>query len=156
MIYVYSDGSSTGGRGAGGYGWIIVINDEVWYAGYGSSNPTTNNLMEMQGAFSGLSYLIEHPIDDPDGITLMSDSAYVIGISDGSYVPHKNIDEATRMRALALQMGIKCQWVRGHSGNVYNEAADSLAKMGKRGYHKDPKQRQITKRRRKRLIKHEA
>lgn len=148
MIYVYSDGSSTGRIGAGGWSYVMVQDDEVIYAGYGGCDNTTNNLQELNGAICGLHHLLDYPIDDNDGITLVSDSQYVLGIADGSYTPRKNIDVCLRLRTYAVVLGIKCQWVRGHSGNVYNEIADSLARMGKCGYSKPRNPKRVVKKKR--------
>lgn len=153
MIQIWTDGSSSGGVGPGGYGWIIVVDDQVHYAGFGSARDTTNNLMELEGAIQGLLYLIDHPILDPEGITLVSDSMYVLGIANGDYTPQKNLDSTMKLRTLATLLDIKTQWVRGHAGEEYNEIADSLAKMGKRGYHRHPRQKNINKQKRKELHK---
>ncbi len=130
MIYLYTDGSSTGGRGVGGYGWIVVVDDVVVHAGYGSALATTNNLMELEAAIQGLKYLNTY-FEFAD-ITLISDSAYVLGIANGTYTASKNLDETKSLRELTIKTKAITQWVRGHSGDTYNELADSLAKMGKR------------------------
>jgi ribonuclease HI len=134
MIYLYTDGASTGGKGldVGGYAYIISHNGEVIHAGYGSSKKTTNNLMELEGAIQGLLHLKEFPIEDKEGITLVSDSRYTLHIADGTYSPKKNLDSATHLRRLAKELSIKGLWVRGHNGNEMNELADSLAGLGKR------------------------
>ncbi len=119
MIYLYTDGSSTGGRGVGGYGWIVVVDDVVVHAGYGSALATTNNLMELEAAIQGLKYLNTY-------------FAYVLGIANGTYTASKNLDETKSLRELTIKTKAITQWVRGHSGDTYNELADSLAKMGKR------------------------
>jgi ribonuclease HI len=136
VIYIYSDGSSCGKIGAGGYAWIIVKDNDVIYAGYGRSANTSNNLMEMQGAIEGIKYIIDHPIDDYDGVTLISDSQYTINIATGSCNVIKNVEKCRELRAYALLAGIKCEWVRGHGDNEWNCIADSLSRMGRFGYNK--------------------
>lgn len=153
MIQIFSDGSSSGCVGPGGYGWVVVVNGDPVYAGFGCGDQTTNNLMELEGAIKGLEYLIEHPIHDSDGIVLVSDSMYVLDLANGRKQPHVNVEPAMKLKTLATLLGISTQWVRGHTGDVYNEAADSLAKMGKRGFHKHPKQKKLDKAKRKDLRK---
>jgi ribonuclease HI len=143
MVHVYSDGSSSGGVGEGGYAWIVVVDDEVWYAGFGNAQHTTNNLMELRAAYEGLRYVVTHPILGHDSVTVVSDSDYVIGIAQGVKTPKKNLEETKLMREMALMSGASFQWIRGHSGHVYNDAADSLAKLGKRGFYKNPRQKKI-------------
>lgn len=145
MIYVYADGSSTGrSNRPGGYGWIIVQDGKIRYAGHGGSPHTTNNLMEMEGAFQGLTALVRSGIRaDGELVTLVSDSQYVLGIASGAYTPTKNLEEATALRGLASALSIRTQWVRGHSllqGTdwkqydqhvLMNERCDQLARLGK-------------------------
>lgn len=53
-IEVWTDGSSRGNPGPGGWGSIILTPDEVIELG-GRENMTTNNRMELQGTIHGLS-----------------------------------------------------------------------------------------------------
>ncbi len=52
-ITIYTDGSSRGNPGPGGWGAIIITDDEVIELGGGERN-TTNNRMELMGAIHGL------------------------------------------------------------------------------------------------------
>jgi ribonuclease HI len=153
LIYVYTDGSSTGGRGIAGHGWIVCKGDDVEFAGFGHLGHSTNNLAELEAAIQGLMHIYEYRGYFDDEVTLVSDSEYTLGIASGTYKPQKNIDSAEKLRLLAQILDIKTQWVRGHSGHEMNEIADSLAKMGKRGHHKSPRGKQTRKQKRKEMWK---
>jgi ribonuclease HI len=77
QVIIFSDGSSLGNPGPGGYGTILRYQDPSGQvhemelsAGY---RMTTNNRMELLGAISGLEAL-----NYPCKVDLYSDSQYVI------------------------------------------------------------------------------
>jgi len=72
QITLYSDGSSLGNPGPGGYGGILE------YKGsrkeyFGGEEETTNNRMELRGVIEGLK-LLKEPCD----VEVVSDSSYVV------------------------------------------------------------------------------
>jgi ribonuclease HI len=133
MISIYSDGSSSGRLGgAGGYGWVIVKNDQVLAWSYGGSPLTTNNLMEMEGAIQGLEAVLELGLNGSnEPLELVSDSRYCLGMASGEYTATKNFAETAKLHELAKKVGCRFRWVPGHQGNKYNEICDQLAKQGK-------------------------
>ena len=138
MISIYADGSSGAGGGKpGGYGYVIVKdaytpNQQELAWGYGGSPSTTNNLMEMEGATQGLLKAIELGLHDTaDTLELVCDSQYALGIASGEYDPKKNLQEACRLREVAIAAGCRFRWVRGHQGEELNEACVQLAGRGK-------------------------
>lgn len=137
MIYIYSDGSSTGrADGPFGWGYVVVEDGKVLDASGGGGPIGTNNMGELEGAIQGFCFLLNNNILRE--VTLISDSRYVIGTADGTNTPQKNIDQCKLLRRLFSffdkQCGAQCEWVKGHSGNIYNEMADKLAKSGKEAY----------------------
>ena len=101
--------------------------------GYGGSPATTNNLMEMEGATQGLLKALELKlVGAGEPVELVSDSQYTLGIASGGYSPSKNLEEANRLTELAKKVGCRFRWVRGHTGEPFNEACDELASLGKR------------------------
>lgn len=137
MISVYSDGASAARGGMPG-GWaFVVVRDEtdVIVAGYGNDISTTNNVMELTGAIKGLEHaaisLQLGEIKANELIELVSDSQYVLGIASGKWNPTKNVELAKRLTELATQLKVRLRWVKGHSGNLWNERCDSLAGKGK-------------------------
>jgi ribonuclease HI len=142
MVSIYSDGSSSGRvQGPGGYGWVIVRDEEKVLAwGYGGSPSSTNNLQEMEGAIQGLMAVAEQGIRGSEPIELVSDSQYVLGIASGKYQAQANLDTVARLREACKLVRPRYRWVRGHTGNRFNEHCDLLAKQGKKE-NSEPKRR---------------
>jgi ribonuclease HI len=136
---VYSDGSSTGrAHGPGGWGFVILFDGEVIWAGSGGARDITNNIAELMGAIDGLEKLITLPIFKDKGPTqpleLVCDSQYVLGLANGSYSPSKNHELASKIKELCRVYRVTTRWVRGHSGEEVNEICDSLANHGKQQF----------------------
>lgn len=144
-VYIYSDGSSKGNPGPGGYGSIIKSVDEKGNelqrkeisAGY---HYTTNNRMELMGVIMALTYIVK-----PSDITVTTDSSYVVNAfnknwlqswikndwkkSDGSKV--KNADLWKKLHDLVERnTKVTFVWVKGHNGHPENERCDTLATAG--------------------------
>src|SRR5688500_3357677 len=101
----------------------------------GYEAPTTNNRMELLAAISALEALRE-----PCRIDLYTDSVYVrSGIREwlagwkargwrtADKKAVKNQDLWERLDRACARHQIEWHWVKGHSGNPGNEAADRLA-----------------------------
>ena len=73
MIRIYTDGSSRGNPGPGGFGTILKFNDKVKEISQGF-RLTTNNRMELLAVIVGLESLKTTKIP----VTVYSDSKYVI------------------------------------------------------------------------------
>jgi ribonuclease HI len=58
-ITVYTDGSSRGNPGPGGWGTIAVFGNESMVEIGGKGTHTTNNKMELQAAIEGLKVSLE-------------------------------------------------------------------------------------------------
>ena len=98
----------------------------------------TNNRAELIAVIRGLELLI-----GPTRIKVVTDSKYLIyGIAEG--LPKwkvqgwragsarrkrilQNVDLWKKLDALLESHSVICRWVRGHSGNVWNEECDRLA-----------------------------
>ena len=133
MIYIYSDGSSTGrSNREWGWGFLVVKDGLIIAEGSGGGPNGTNNIAELEGAIQGFCYLINNKIEGP--VTLISDSQYVLGIATGKYSPTKNLESCQILRRMFSFFKAEAKWVRGHSGNEYNERCDQLAKAGKELY----------------------
>ena len=135
-VYIYSDGSSLGNPGPGGWGTVLKYNN-VTKEISGGDPYTTNNKMELQGAIEGLKLLKE-----PCEVELISDSKYVVqAINEwlknwiknnwktASKKPVKNIELWKQYISVSQQHTVKAIWVKGHAGHIENERCDSLARQ---------------------------
>lgn len=129
-ITLYSDGSSLGNPGPGGYGGILEYNGRTReYAG-GEAH-TTNNRMELRGVIEGLK-LLKEPCD----VEVVSDSSYVIkainewleGWQKRDFKKVKNPDLWREYLDVAAPHHVHGTWVRGHNGHPQNERCDTLAR----------------------------
>ncbi|MFL2844175.1 MAG: ribonuclease HI [Alphaproteobacteria bacterium] len=134
---VYTDGACSGNPGPGGWGATIKLGDETFEI-FGGEDNTTNNRMELIAAIKALEYLNEN-----HKITLYTDSNYVKdGITKWIFnwkknnwktstkKPVKNSDLWIQLDEIQNKREVKWNWVKGHAGNLGNERADELARMG--------------------------
>lgn len=144
-IIIYTDGSCNKDNGLGGWGWVQIENGEEKASASGSAMDTTNNRMELQALIEACKYLVENK--DPDNTyCLVTDSQYSKnGICDWVHKwkltgwktlsgPVKNVDlwkEFYRLFYLELEGSVSISWVKGHSGVLGNEKADSLAEKAR-------------------------
>lgn len=127
-ILIYTDGACDPNPGRGGWGARIVHPNGTWHDLRGSASGwTTNNRMEMTGVLMGL-----RAVTEPNRpVIVRSDSQYVIRTLRGQYRRYANPDLWKEIdRELARFSSIRFEWVRGHAGDVHNEAADKLANAG--------------------------
>lgn len=133
MIVIYTDGSSRGNPGPGGYGAVLISQSHglrrELSAGY---RLTTNNRMELLAVIAGLEAL-KIP---GSHVTVYSDSQYVVNAIDKGWVfgwerknfhEKKNADLWRRFLSVYRRHKVKMQWVRGHAGVPENERCDQLA-----------------------------
>ncbi len=145
-IFVYTDGSSRGNPGPGGYAAIIVDRNERTEICRGFAR-TTNNRMELMACIAAL-----EAIKTPSDIVLHSDSRYVVnGISLGwarkwranNWMRTKseraeNCDLWARLLELCEFHRVRFVWVRGHAGHPENERCDALAVQAAEGKNLEP------------------
>ena len=136
MINIYTDGACSGNPGVGGWGVVIILeNNEPIYLNGGDNN-TTNNRMELMAAIEGLKYFSKSK-----NVTLFTDSKYVKnGIELWIYNWKKNgwktaSKKRVKNKELWLELDLEIakhnivwKWVKGHAGNEHNEKADFLAR----------------------------
>lgn len=136
-ITVFTDGSSRGNPGPGGFGAIICFDDEVKELG-GREENTTNNRMELSAAINVLAYIGENSINGD--ITLQTDSKYVIqgitkwikGWRENGWKTAAKKDVGNRDLWEALEFvsrGLSIEWkyIEGHAGHAGNERCDVIA-----------------------------
>lgn len=139
-VVIYTDGSSRGNPGPGGYGTVLEYVDtkgnlhtREYSAGY---ELTTNNRMELMGVIVGLEALTKVCTVD-----VYSDSQYVVKAftehwidgwiqknwKQGTKNPVKNIDLWKRLLEAKRKHQVLFHWIKGHAGHPQNERCDRLA-----------------------------
>ncbi len=133
-VVIYTDGACRGNPGPGGWGAVIIENN-IETELYGKEANTTNNIMEMTAAIKALEFF-----DFKKNIILYTDSNYLkLGITswivawkknnwmNSKKEPVKNKSYWVTLDKLTSLHNIEWKWVKGHSGNKYNDKADKLA-----------------------------
>ena len=138
-VTVYSDGSSRGNPGPGGYGTVLhyvtpkgeLVSMEL-SEGYAE---TTNNRMELMGVIAGLEALYR-----PCDVKVISDSQYVVKAFTEHWIdswvkgnwkrkagPVLNSDLWKRLLKAMEPHNVTFEWIKGHAGHPENERCDELA-----------------------------
>jgi ribonuclease HI len=132
LIEVYSDGSSQIPRKPGGYGWLIAVDRVVVMEGNGWLRRADNNDAEVEGAYQGLLAAVGLYGRDRE-LVICSDSRIILGWIEGSYTFKKGPKNKRfhEIRSLTAELNLGTRWIRGHSGNQFNERCDELATMGR-------------------------
>ena len=138
-VVIYSDGSSRGNPGPGGYGTLLqytdpkgVLHERELSGGF---SITTNNRMELLGAITGLEAL-----NRPCEVDMYTDSQYLVNAFEQHWIdgwlaknwkrksgPVLNTDLWKRLLAAMEPHEVRWHWVKGHAGNPGNERCDTLA-----------------------------
>ena len=133
-VTIYTDGACSGNPGKGGWGAILINAKETKYMS-GSKQLTTNNQMELTATIEALKAILK-----PSNIALYTDSQYVKnGITSWIFNWKKNGWKTANKKPVANKdlwielekyvdfHSVSWFWVKGHSGDHYNEIADELA-----------------------------
>jgi len=139
-VKLFSDGSSRGNPGPGGFGTVLQyidtkgqLHEREYSEGFES---TTNNRMELLGVITGFEAL-----NRPCEVEVISDSKYVTDAFNQNWIdgwqkknwrlstsnPVKNIDLWQRLLKAVEGHDVSFTWVKGHAGHPENERCDKLA-----------------------------
>lgn len=131
-ITIYTDGSSRGNPGPGGYGAVLMYGDKRKELSQGFRR-TTNNRMELMGVIAALEALKKTGLD----ITIYTDSQYIVKAVKEGWLNKwlatnfakgkKNKDLWVKFYNLYRQHRIRFVWVKGHAENEWNNRCDELA-----------------------------
>lgn len=135
MRLFYTDGACKGNPGPGGWGVVEIIGGAVAHTFGGGETDTTNNRMELQAAIGALL-----ATEQGSEVTIVTDSNYVKngitawitgwkrnGWKSASGSPVKNKDLWLQLDQIAAARRVTWRWVKGHSSDAFNEAADATA-----------------------------
>jgi ribonuclease HI len=149
VVSIYCDGSSHPERGRpGGWAYALIMEGEVKVTGTGAHPATTNNLMELQAALAGLREVLARGWHCDHLVELVSDSRFALEIASGSSLPSKDMPLCLELAAACREAGAKTRWVKGHSGDVWNEVVDALAHEAKESLVPAKARRRALRRRR--------
>jgi ribonuclease HI len=135
-VVIYTDGGcAPTNPGPGGWAAILIKGSHQKELKGGEAH-TTNNRMEMMAAISALEALKR-----PCAVDMHTDSTYVRdgitkyinnwkrnGWRTASKEPVKNVDLWQRLEAARDRHTVRWHWVKGHSGDHFNERADELVR----------------------------
>jgi ribonuclease HI len=132
-INIYTDGSSLGNPGPGGYGIIMEWVGKQYVKEFSDGfRLTTNNRMELLAVIIALETLKKQPIE----VMVYSDSKYVIDAVQKKWVfnwekkafkDKKNPDLWKRYLNIHRKHKVKFCWIKGHNDHPQNERCDQLA-----------------------------
>ncbi len=143
ILQVYTDGSSLGNPGIGGWGVIFLGKKKVLELGQKVDN-VTNNQMELLAIKKAMEYLFKNNISGYH-IIFKSDSKYFIdGIEKWIENWQKNNWKTANKKevknqelwkqilrlkeSILLDNSIEFEHVKAHNGEVYNERVDDIAR----------------------------
>lgn len=130
-ITIYTDGSSRGNPGPGGYGVVLISGQHRKELSEGY-RLTTNNRMELLAVIVGLEALKAENC----AVTVYTDSKYVAdAVSKGwvfdwvkkRFKGKKNSDLWMRFLNIYKKHQVNFVWVKGHANIPENERCDKLA-----------------------------
>jgi ribonuclease HI len=130
-ITMYTDGSSLGNPGPGGYGTLLLHGQHKKELS-GGFKVTTNNRMELMAVIVGLEALKQPNCD----VTVYTDSRYVVDSVEKGWLQSwirirfkgkKNSDLWMRFYEIYQLHQVKFVWVKGHAAIPGNERCDQLA-----------------------------
>jgi len=138
MIKIYTDGACKGNPGIGGWGALLVHNEQSIEI-FDGEFETTNNRMELKAVIEALN----HATSMNDDVQIYTDSSYVQkgiqewilnwkknGWRSSNKKPVKNQDLWQELDTLNSSLKVEWFWVKGHAGHAGNERADFLANEG--------------------------
>lgn len=132
IIEIYTDGSSRGNPGPGGYGVVLMAGKLKKELSEGF-RLTTNNRMELMAVIAALKALKKTDLN----LRIHSDSNYVVKAVMQGWLNKwirtnfkggiKNSDLWIEYFELAKKQNIHFKWVKGHADNAMNNRCDQLA-----------------------------
>jgi ribonuclease HI len=131
-LKIYTDGSSRGNPGPGGYGAVLLWGDAQKELS-GGYRLTTNNRMELLAVIKALESLKKRDLS----VTIYTDSQYVVNSVEKKWLNNwvktdfkggkKNKDLWLHFHTISKHFKLKFVWVKGHAENKWNNRCDDLA-----------------------------
>ncbi len=132
-ILIYTDGSSRGNPGPGGYGIIMQAEGTSYQKEFSEGfRKTTNNRMELWAIIAALEKITK----ENQEVLITTDSKYVVNAVEKRWLfdwqkkqfkGKKNPDLWIRFLKVYKKHRITFHWVKGHNHHPQNERCDFLA-----------------------------
>ncbi|MGI6468131.1 MAG: ribonuclease HI [Syntrophomonadaceae bacterium] len=137
-IIIYTDGACSGNPGPGGWGAVLIYGDKIKELS-GAELNTTNQRMELTAVIKALQALKVTGWD----VVVHSDSAYIVNAIEKHWLEKwqangwqnskkeavANQDLWKQLLQLMQRNRVAFTKVAGHSGDVWNERCDQLARQ---------------------------
>ena len=122
---IFTDGGYSISKGIGAYAFIILEGEEEICRYAKMVARSTNNRCELLAIVNAVMLVPDH-----SSVIIYTDSQYCIGVLTGKYRRKKNTDLLDKWDIIVTskKMNIEFKWVRGHSGDKYNEECDAMCK----------------------------
>ena len=137
-INIYTDGSSIGNPGPGGYGIIMVLENNAYKKEVSQGfSLTTNNRMELLAVIVAL----ENIKIINSNVEVFTDSKYVSDAVEKKWVfeweklnfkKKKNPDLWKRFLIIYRKHNVTFKWIKGHNNHPENERCDYMANKAAR------------------------
>jgi|TARA_B100000470_G_scaffold46155_1_gene33895 ribonuclease HI len=137
-INIYTDGSSIGNPGPGGYGIIMVLENNTYKKEVSQGfSLTTNNRMELLA----VTVALENIKIINSNVEVFTDSKYVSDAVEKKWVfeweklnfkKKKNPDLWKRFLIIYRKHNITFTWIKGHNNHPENERCDYMANKAAR------------------------
>ena len=120
----WTDGACKGNPGPGGWGVVWARDGAVWKLASGGEYQTTNNRMELMAMLHAVT---DAPHKGNATMEVISDSQYVVNSINKNWAKNTHADLWEPLDYILSISDITVTWVKGHSGDIYNDMADHLA-----------------------------
>lgn len=136
LVRMYTDGSSLGNPGPGGFCAVIEMGENTVIV-KGGSIDTTNNRMEMSAMIAGLAWLRKNAPEVQE-CGVYSDSNLVVQTLIQGWKRKKNLDLWEKLDVVRAEFKkIHWEWIRGHNGHPQNTKADEVAVKEAKKHQRD-------------------
>ena len=132
-VIIYTDGSSRGNPGPGGYGIVMQDVDTSYKKEFSKGfKKTTNNRMELLAVIIALEKLKKpnqevHIYTDSKYVSDSVEKKWVFNWESKGFKNKKNPDLWIRFLSVYKKHKVSFFWVKGHNNNLLNERSDYLA-----------------------------
>ena len=132
-IIIYTDGSSRGNPGPGGYGIVMQKHGTNYIKEFSEGDrKTTNNRMELLAVIVALEKIIKenqlvHVYTDSKYVSESVEKKWVNNWEKKGFKNKKNPDLWIRFLKIFRKHKVCFFWIKGHNNNPTNERCDELA-----------------------------